>query len=153
MLENWGRGEEGTCYDLLNFSARVEMHVSSNTIKITVRRRKYSYAPFCDIHHLPADLMHCKDTLVSLHCCSGTFHTNYYSRLKGGHQKSFHYFLVVFVEAVIPNCLSCLDWQCSVRPFKHLAAETSFEDVVLPFGCTSPTKWTHYDIQPAGKPS
>lgn len=37
------------------------------------------------------------------------------------------YFWVVFVEVVIPTCLSCLDWQCSVRPFKHLAAETSLK--------------------------
>lgn len=39
----------------------------------------------------------------------------------------FYYFWVVFVEVVIQNCISCLDWQCSVRPFKHLAAETSLK--------------------------
>lgn len=125
MLENGGQGGKN-CYDLLNFSARVEMHVTSNTIKILLFWRKYSYAPFCPIH-LPADKMHCKETLISLHRCTGMFRTDYYSRLKGGHQKLFYYFWVVFVEVVIPTCLSCLDWQCSVRPFKHLAAETSLK--------------------------
>jgi len=110
MLENGGKGEKKTCFDLLNFLARVEMHVTSNTIKNPGALEKEFICTILSHTSSP-----CRQDALQRYIDFFTPpHWNVPCRLLFKAEKldiknGFYYFWVVFVEVVIPTCLSCLD--------------------------------------------